>query len=115
MEGVMGAVKKVSEMTIEEVLANQEFFASLNRELVEVKKRPAKLFLTQRDVERLNDVWDAEAMRDAYKEVMQGVSQRPQRERMAIHHIGHTAFGMTMRKLMRDEEAIDKRGGRSNE
>lgn len=103
--------KKVSEMTIEEVLATREFYASLCRTMAEIKRHPEKLFLKAHDIERLADVWEADRMTEEYKEVMQSVSQRPQRERMTIHHIGHRAFAMTMRKLMRYEEAINQRSG----
>ena len=106
--------KKVSEMTIKEVLDTSEFYASLCRTIAEIKSHPEKLFLKAHDIERLADVWDADRMREAYKEVMQRVSQRPQRERMAIHHIGHRAFEITMRKLLRDEKAINQRGGSNN-
>ena len=103
--------KKVSEMTIEEVLGTREYCASISRKLVEVKRWPKKHYVTHQDIERLADIWDYDKMREAYKEVMRGQSTRPLRERNVINRIGHAAFVMTMKKLMRDEEAINQRSG----
>lgn len=107
--------KKVSEMTIEEVLGTHEYCASISRKLVEVKRWPKKYYVTRQDIEHLADIWAYDKMREAYKEVMRGVSQRPLRERTVINRIGHAAFVMTMKKLMRDEEAIDKCSGGSDQ
>ena len=104
----------MSEMTIEEVLDTREYCASISRKLVEVKRWPKMHYVTHQDIERLADIWNYDKMREAYKEVMRGQSTRPLRERNVINRIGHAAFVMTMKKLMRYEEAIDKCGGSGN-
>lgn len=98
-------------MTIEEVLGTQEYYASISRKLIEVKQCPKIHYVTHQDIKRLADIWDCDKMRDAYKEVMRGQSTRPLRERKVIIRIGHAAFVMTMKKLMRNEETINQRSG----